>query len=71
MVSRETETHLGARDGCHVSTVSDWGVTLSARLAAQLVKGVCVNTTKGLVGWVRVALHACLILMAGTKRNNT
>ena len=29
------------------------------------------STTKGLVGWVRVALQACLIRMAGTKRNNT
>ena len=38
---------------------------------AQLVRGVCEVTTKGLVGWVRVALHACLIRMAGTKRNNT
>ena len=39
--------------------------------AAQLVRGVCKGTTKPLVGWVRVALQACLIQMVGTKRNNT
>ena len=40
-------------------------------LIAQLVKGVCVITTKGLIDWVRVALQTCLIRMVGIKCNNT